>query len=121
MAKLRAVLFGATGLAGQQFVSALRAHPWFELAAVAASPRNAGRRYAEALSAGGWFLAEPIPADVASMVLLDPSKWWMGGGTDPRMDPYIWMLFLLLTVAVCLRRRELQALAVVEPGKRDGR
>jgi len=73
MAKLRAVLFGATGLAGQQFVSALRAHPWFELAAVAASPRNAGRRYAEALSTGGWFLAEPIPADVASMVLLDPS------------------------------------------------
>jgi aspartate-semialdehyde dehydrogenase len=73
MAKLRAVLFGATGLAGQQFVSALTAHPWFELSAVVASPRNAGRRYAEALSAGGWFLAEPIPPEVASMVLLDPS------------------------------------------------
>ncbi len=72
MAKLRAVLFGATGLAGQQFVSALQAHPWVELAAVAASPRNAGRRYGEALSQGGWFLSEPIPAAVASLVLADP-------------------------------------------------
>ena len=73
MAKLRAVLFGATGLAGQQFVSALRAHPWFELAALAASPRNAGRRYAEALAEGGWFLPEPIPAALASLPLLEPS------------------------------------------------
>jgi len=72
MAKLRAVLFGATGLAGQQFVSALSAHPWFELAAVAASPRNAGRRYGEALAEGGWFLAEAIPPAVASLILADP-------------------------------------------------
>lgn len=74
MAKLRAVLFGATGLAGQQFVSALRAHPFFELAAVAASPRNAGRRYGEALAEGGWFLAEPIPDAVASLPLLEAAK-----------------------------------------------
>ncbi len=73
MGKLRAVLFGATGLAGQQFVSALESHPWFELTAVAASPRNAGRRYGEALSEGGWFLAGPIPAAVASLVLADPA------------------------------------------------
>jgi aspartate-semialdehyde dehydrogenase len=72
MAKLRAVLFGATGLAGQQFVSALSAHPWFELAAVVASPRNAGRRYGEVLAEGGWFLADAIPAAVASLVLADP-------------------------------------------------
>ena len=74
MAKLRAVLFGATGLAGQQFVSALKAHPFFELAAVAASPRNAGRRYGEALAEGGWFLAEPIPEAVASLPLLEAAK-----------------------------------------------
>jgi aspartate-semialdehyde dehydrogenase len=75
MAKLRAVLFGATGLAGQQFVSALRDHPWFEIAAVAASPRNAGKRYAEALgSQGGWFLAEAIPPGVAGLPLLDPGS-----------------------------------------------
>jgi aspartate-semialdehyde dehydrogenase len=74
MAKLRAVLFGATGLAGQQFVSALKAHPWFELAAVSASPRNAGRLYGEALAQGGWFLAEPIPEGAASLPLLEASK-----------------------------------------------
>ena len=61
MAKLRALLVGATGITGQQFVSALRDHPWFELGAIAASPRNAGKRYDEAV-AGAWFLAEPIPA-----------------------------------------------------------
>ena len=72
MAKLRAFLVGATGIAGQQFVSALRDHPWFEIGAIAASPRNAGKRYDEAV-AGAWFLPEPIPAEVAGMRLQDPA------------------------------------------------
>ncbi len=72
MAKLRALLVGATGIAGQQFVSALRDHPWFEIGAIAASPRNAGKRYDEAV-AGAWFLSEPIPPEVASLRLQDPS------------------------------------------------
>ena len=71
MAKLRALLVGATGIAGQQFVSALRDHPWFEIGAIAASPRNAGKRYDEAV-AGAWFLPEAIPAEVAAMRLQDP-------------------------------------------------
>ena len=71
MAKLRALLVGATGIAGQQFVSALRDHPWFEIGAIAASPRNAGKRYDEAVG-GAWFLGEPIPPEVAAMRLLDP-------------------------------------------------
>jgi len=71
MAKLRAFLVGATGIAGQQFVSALRDHPWFEIGAIAASPRNTGKRYEEAV-AGSWFLAEPVPAEVAAMRLQDP-------------------------------------------------
>jgi len=74
MAKLRALLVGATGIAGQQFVSALRDHPWFEIAAVAASPRNAGKRYDEAVGASGWFLAEPVPASVGALRLLDPGQ-----------------------------------------------
>lgn len=73
MAKLRALLVGATGIAGQQFVSALRDHPWFEIGAIAASPRNAGRRYDEAV-AGAWFLAEPIPADIGALRLQDPGQ-----------------------------------------------
>lgn len=74
MKKLRCALLGATGLAGQQFVSALKQHPWFELAAVAASARNAGKPYREALKAPngmlGWFLAEPIPLEVAEMTVI---------------------------------------------------
>ncbi|HEY1334842.1 MAG TPA: aspartate-semialdehyde dehydrogenase, partial [Myxococcaceae bacterium] len=72
MAKLRALLVGATGIAGQQFVSALRDHPWFEIGAIAASPRNAGKRYDEAVSSG-WFLPEAIPDAVAGMRLQDPA------------------------------------------------
>jgi aspartate-semialdehyde dehydrogenase len=71
MVKLRTLLVGATGIAGQQFVSALRDHPWFEISAIAASPRNAGKRYDEAV-AGAWFLPEAVPPDVAAMRLLDP-------------------------------------------------
>ena len=39
MSKLRIGLLGATGIAGQQFISALATHPWFELAAIAAQAR----------------------------------------------------------------------------------
>jgi aspartate-semialdehyde dehydrogenase len=77
MPKLRALLVGATGIAGQQFVSALCDHPWFELTGVAASPRNAGKRYLEAVAAG-WFLPEPIPEPVAQLRLLDPSQIALG-------------------------------------------
>jgi aspartate-semialdehyde dehydrogenase len=77
MPKLRALLVGATGIAGQQFVSALRDHSWFELTGVAASPRNAGKRYLEAVAAG-WFLPEPIPEPVAQLRLLDPSQIALG-------------------------------------------
>jgi aspartate-semialdehyde dehydrogenase len=73
VAKLRAVIIGATGLAGQQFIAALRAHPHLELAGLAASPRNAGKSYADALRSPngmmGWFLPEPLPADVARMTV----------------------------------------------------
>lgn len=73
MAKLRSVIIGATGLAGQQFVAALKDHPLFEIAGLAASPRSAGKSYREALksSAGmlGWFVPEPLPDSVAKMTV----------------------------------------------------
>ena len=71
MAKLRAVLIGATGLAGQQFIAALKDHPYFELAGLAASPRSAGKTYGEALKTAsgmtGWFVPEPLPAAIAKL------------------------------------------------------
>lgn len=41
-------VLGATGAVGQTFVRLLRAHPWFELAELAASERSIGKRYADA-------------------------------------------------------------------------
>ncbi|MBN8467201.1 aspartate-semialdehyde dehydrogenase [Corallococcus exiguus] len=74
MAKLRAVLIGATGLAGQQFIAALKDHPFIELTGLAASPRSAGKTYADALRASNgmlaWFVPEPLPESIARMTVI---------------------------------------------------
>ena len=41
--KLKAGVLGATGMVGQRFVTLLENHPWYEVTAVAASPRSAGK------------------------------------------------------------------------------
>jgi len=76
--KLRSIVIGATGLAGQQFIAALKDHPTIEVAAVSASPRSAGKPYAEALrTANGmqaWFVPEPLPPAAASMTVLGSAE-----------------------------------------------
>lgn len=47
--KKNVAVVGATGIAGQQFLAALDGHPWFNVVALAASERSAGKSYAEAL------------------------------------------------------------------------
>jgi aspartate-semialdehyde dehydrogenase len=66
--RLKVGVLGATGMVGQRFVSLLAAHPWFEVAAVAASPNSAGKSYADAV-AGRWTLATPIPPAVAALAV----------------------------------------------------
>ena len=63
---IRVGVLGATGAVGQRFVQLLDGHPWFELAALAASERSAGRRYAEACT---WKLATPMPERAAGLVV----------------------------------------------------
>ncbi len=46
-AKIPVCILGATGTVGQKFVRLLADHPWFEIAAVAASSASAGRRYGD--------------------------------------------------------------------------
>ena len=46
---LKVALIGSTGAVGQEFVIALKNHPWFELTAVASSSRSAGKKYIDAL------------------------------------------------------------------------
>jgi aspartate-semialdehyde dehydrogenase len=52
-------------MAGQQFLVALAQHPWFELTAVAASERSAGKPYREAIARGdgsiAWMCDAPMP------------------------------------------------------------
>lgn len=36
-------------MVGQRFISLLENHPWFEVVAIAASPRSAGKTYEEAV------------------------------------------------------------------------
>jgi len=63
-ARRRVAVLGATGAVGQTFVRLLANHPWFELVAVAASDRSAGRPYAEATR---WLGDDPIPPDIAGL------------------------------------------------------
>jgi aspartate-semialdehyde dehydrogenase len=51
---------------GQRFIQLLEGHPWFEVAAVAASDRSAGQRYADACR---WLLPTPIPERVRDMTV----------------------------------------------------
>ncbi|HXV77915.1 MAG TPA: aspartate-semialdehyde dehydrogenase [Candidatus Polarisedimenticolaceae bacterium] len=48
MNRYRVGIVGATGLVGQRLVERLDRHPWFELRALAASDRSAGKPYDEA-------------------------------------------------------------------------
>jgi aspartate-semialdehyde dehydrogenase len=66
-------VLGATGAVGQSFVRLLHGHPWFDLVAVAASERSAGKPYREAAK---WLGTEPMPDAVANMIVApcDPAR-----------------------------------------------
>ncbi|HEV8590820.1 MAG TPA: aspartate-semialdehyde dehydrogenase [Pyrinomonadaceae bacterium] len=66
MKKYRVGILGATGTVGQRFVQLLERHPQFEVTALAASDRSAGKRYAEACA---WKLAGNIPESVRDIVV----------------------------------------------------
>ena len=66
--KLKVGIIGATGYVGQRFITLLADHPWFEIAALCASPRSAGKTYDEAVE-GRWKLDIPCPEFVKKMVV----------------------------------------------------
>lgn len=45
MKQYKVGIIGATGMVGQRFATLLENHPWFHVAALAASPRSAGKTY----------------------------------------------------------------------------
>ena len=64
--KLKVGVIGGTGYVGQRFLTILDQHPWFETVAIAASPRSAGKSFAEAVE-GRWKIDRPLPASVAQL------------------------------------------------------
>ncbi|MEE0954766.1 MAG: aspartate-semialdehyde dehydrogenase [Eubacterium sp.] len=68
--KLRVGILGATGMVGQRFVTLMENHPWFQVTALAASARSAGRTYEEAVG-GRWKMETPMPDYVKDMEVLN--------------------------------------------------
>jgi aspartate-semialdehyde dehydrogenase len=68
-AKKRVAVLGATGAVGQRFVQLLAVHPWFEISALGASEKSAGRLYGEATR---WLLPGGVPERAASMAVASP-------------------------------------------------
>ncbi len=72
MAKIPVAVLGATGAVGQRFVQLLADHPWFEIVALAASERSAGRPFAEV---SNWVILGDPPPWLGEMVVhgLEPN------------------------------------------------
>ncbi|MBQ2719881.1 MAG: aspartate-semialdehyde dehydrogenase [Clostridia bacterium] len=71
--KLKVGIVGATGMVGQRFITLLADHPYFEIAALIASGRSAGKTYEEAVG-DRWKLEAPMPECVKDMVVLDSAN-----------------------------------------------
>ncbi|MEG0942785.1 MAG: aspartate-semialdehyde dehydrogenase [Angelakisella sp.] len=70
MNQYRVGVIGATGMVGQRFISLLEGHPWFTVTTLAASPRSAGKTYAEAVG-NRWAMATPVPERINKMIVMD--------------------------------------------------
>ncbi len=67
--KIPVGILGATGMVGQRFVTLLSGHPWFEIVAIAASPKSAGKSYKNAVERR-WLIEEKMPGRVSNMKVL---------------------------------------------------
>ena len=64
--RIPVAVLGATGAVGQRFVQLLAGHPVFEITALAASQRSAGKSYADACR---WVIPGDPPPSVSKMVV----------------------------------------------------
>ena len=70
MKKFNVGVIGATGMVGQRFMLLLENHPWFNVVALAASARSAGKTYAQAVG-DKWAFETPIPQKYRELTVLD--------------------------------------------------
>lgn len=68
--KYRAGVIGCTGMVGQRFLTLLENHPWFEVTALMASARSAGKKYGDAVE-GRWKMSVPVPGKYRDMPVYD--------------------------------------------------
>ena len=73
MEKMKVGVVGATGMVGQRFLTLLENHPYFEVTALAASARSAGKTYEEAVGAR-WKMKTPMPEKFKKMLVIDASE-----------------------------------------------
>lgn len=70
MKKFKVGVIGGTGMVGQRFVTLMENHPWFQLTAVAASARSAGKSYEQAIGSR-WHMDTPMPEEAKRLVVLN--------------------------------------------------
>lgn len=70
MKKYNVGIIGCTGMVGQRFATLLENHPWFNVTALAASSRSAGKTYKSVVEKR-WAMKTPIPTSMADMIILD--------------------------------------------------
>ena len=70
MQKIPVGVLGATGMVGQNYITLLNEHPWFEVRYAAASPRSAGKKYRDAV-ANRWQLSKTYAPHVGDLVVED--------------------------------------------------
>lgn len=61
-------VLGATGMVGQRFIQLLDNHPDFEIKALTASSKSAGKRYEDATT---WYLDDVMPDSVKDIIVSD--------------------------------------------------
>ena len=72
-------VLGATGMVGQRFIQLLDNHPDFEIKALAASSRSAGKKYGDATT---WYLNEEMPESVKDIVVCETNPDDMDSDVD---------------------------------------
>ena len=97
--KFNVGIIGATGMVGQRFVTLLAQHPWFQITALAASARSAGKSYREALG-GRWVMSAPLPDEIAEMPVYDA---WNDKDTIVSLVDFVFC-------AVDMKKEEIRAL-----------
>ncbi|MDI6888545.1 MAG: aspartate-semialdehyde dehydrogenase [Methanocellales archaeon] len=68
--RIKVGVLGATGAVGQRFIQLLAEHPWFELSALTASERSAGKKYGEIAR---WRLDVSLPDEAKGIEVLPTS------------------------------------------------